>query len=163
MEFFENIKERKQFNLFHKQFEENHINSNFIDNIKLCDRFILILKNDKRLESVKLRKCYTLLCVDNEMEFYRLSNEITFPENKLMISYYKVLLCIDAEEQDFNNLYNVFLSYKIYGPVAFHILNKEILLLRDAIINDNKILNKEVINRLKKSKITKIKRLQKYL
>ena len=164
MKLFNFIKEQRCYNIFIKEFDINHEKENYIDNINLCNKMCLIFKNKVRLEDVILRKCYTLLCLDKEDEFNKLSNEIDLPQNILMILYYKLIINIDAEEQEYIKIYNPFvdIKYKSKNTVVFNILNREILVLREAILNNKKITNLKVIKHLKRSKLAKIKKLQSY-
>lgn len=102
--------------------------------------------------------------MDKEDEFNKLSDEIDLPQNILMILYYKLNINIDAEEQEYMKIYNAFvdIKYKSKNTVVFNILNREILVLREAFFNNKKIDDLKVIKHLKRSKLAKIKKLKSY-
>ena len=86
MKLFNFIKEQRCYNIFIKEFDINHEKENYIDNINLCDKMCLIFKNKVRLESVILRKCYTLWCLDKEDEY----GKVILVEAKMDYLYMKL-------------------------------------------------------------------------
>lgn len=155
------IKEVISFNRFKKKYIKNHEAMDYNNNLQLCDSYIRLLATKKKLELVKLYKCYTFLCMENDKGFYELSSEIELPENYLMILYYKLILNIDETNEVFLPLYDEFINhkFKVNGSGVFFALKKEVDVLREFLVNHTKISHKGVLQHIRKSKLPQIKRI----
>jgi len=155
------IMENLNFNRFKKTYRKNHESMDYNSNLQVCDSYIQLLSNKKKLELVKLYKCYTFLCIENEKGFDELSSDIKSPENYMMILYYKLILNIDATNEVFLPLYDEFINhkFKVNGAGVFFVLKKEVDVLRDFLVNHTQISNKSILNHLQKSKLPQIKRI----
>jgi len=155
------IIEMINFNRFKKIYRKNHESMDFNSNLQVCDSYIQLLSNKKKLELVKLYKCYTFLCMENDKDFYELSREIELPENYLMILYYKLILNIDAANDVFLPLYDAFINhkFKVIGAGVFFALKKEVDVLRDFLVNHTQISHKGILQHIQKSKLPQIKRV----
>lgn len=149
------------FKRFKKTYRKNHESMDYNSNLQLCDSYIQLLSHKKKLELVKLYKCYTFLCMENEKGFDELSGDITSPENYMMILYYKLILNIEVANEVFLPLYDEFINhkFKVNGAGVFFVLKKEVDELRDFLENNTKISNKSILNHLQKSKLPQIKRV----
>lgn len=155
------IREKINFDRFKKTYKKNHEQNDFSSNLHVCDSFVRLLSNKKKLELVKLYKCYTYLCMDNEKEFQTLRIEIKSPENQMMILYYNLILNIEVTNEEFLPLYEEFINhrFKVNGTGAFFVLKKEVDYLRDFLVNHTNIPNKNILEHIKKSKLAQMKRL----
>ncbi|MDO9629600.1 MAG: hypothetical protein Q7I99_06840, partial [Acholeplasmataceae bacterium] len=140
---------------------KNHVSMDYNSNLQVCDSYIQLLSNKKKLELVKLYKCYTFLCMENEKGFDELSGDIKSPENYMMILYYKLILNIEATNEVFLPLYEEFINhkFKVNGAGVFFVLKKEVDVLREFLVNQTPISNKSILNHLQKSKLPQIKRV----
>jgi len=155
------IKEMIYFNRFKKTYRKNHESLDYNSNLQVCDSYIQLLSNKKKLELVKLYKCYTFLCMENEKGFSELSDDIKLPENYMMILYYRLILNIEATNEVFLPLYDEFINhkFKVNGAGVFFVLKKEVDVLRDFLVNHTRISNKSILNHIQKSKLPQIKRV----
>lgn len=155
------IMENLNFNRFKKTYRKNHESMDYNGNLQVCDSYIQLLSNKKKLELVKLYKCYTFLCMENEKGFDELSGDIKSPEYYMMILYYKLILNIETTNEVFLPLYDEFINYKlkVNGAGAFLVLKKEVDVLREFLVNNTQISNKSILNHLQKSKLPQIKRI----
>lgn len=155
------LKEMMNFNRFKKTYRKYHESKDYISNLQICDTYIQLLSGKRKLELVKLYKCYTFLCMDNEKEFYALSTEIESPENYMMILYYKLILNLDATNEVFLPLYDEFINhkFKVNGKGTFFVLKKEVDVLREFLVNHTRISNKSIMDHIKKSKLPQINRI----
>ena len=155
------IKEMIYFNRFKKTYRKNHESIDYNSNLQVCDSYIQLLSNKKKLELVKLYKCYTFLCMENEKGFNELSSDIKLPENYMMILYYRLILNIEATNEMFLPLYDEFINhkFKVNGAGVFFVLKKEVDVLRDFLVNHSQISNKNILKHIQKSKLPQIKRV----
>lgn len=159
------IIEMINFNRFKKIYKKNHESMDYNSNLQICDSYIRLLASKKKLELVKLYKCYTFLCMENDKGFYELSSEIELPENYLMILYYKLILNIDETNEVFSPLYDDFINqkFKVNGSGVFWALKKEVDVLRDFLVNHTKISHKGILQHIQKSKLPQVQRVYKKL
>ena len=155
------IKEMIYFNRFKKTYRKNHESIDYNSNLQVCDSYIQLLSNKTKLELVKLYKCYTFLCMENEKGFNELSSDIKLPENYMMILYYRLILNIEATNEMFLPLYDEFINhkFKVNGAGVFFVLKKEVDVLRDFLVNHSQISNKNILKHIQKSKLPQIKRV----